>query len=129
MGLHQDREKGVELWLQAGELGCAASFYSIAEAYYKGNGIKRGTKKAKESYCKHYCELAAMRGNVKAMHSLGCIEGDAGNLDRAMKHFMISAGAGHDYSLENIKRGFMHGLATKDDFDKALRSHKQVKDE
>ena len=37
-----------------------------------------------------------MGGNVTARHNLGMLEESAGNMDRAVKHFMISAGAGHD---------------------------------
>ena len=47
MGFPQDREKAMELWLRAGELGDASAFSSIADAYYKGNGVERDFKKAK----------------------------------------------------------------------------------
>ena len=124
MGLRQDDEKAMELWLKAGELGCVAAYYSIGNAYYNGDGVERDLKKAK-----HYYELAAMGGNAKARHNLGISEMDAGNMDRAVKHFMISAGAGHDGSLDAIRGCFMLGHATKDDFEKALRAHKEAKDE
>ena len=42
---------------------------------------------------------------------------------------MIAAGAGDDNSLERIWGAFMAGLATKDDYEKALRAHKGAKDE
>ena len=77
----------------------------------------------------HYYELAAMRGHVKARHNLGIVEENAGNMDRAMKHYMISAGAGCDDSLEAIRECFMNGDVAKDDFEKALRSHKEASDE
>ena len=50
-------------------------------------------------------------------------------MNRAVKHWMISAGAGHDNSLKNIRACFMNGHATKDDFEKALRAHKEANDE
>ena len=78
----------------------------------------------------YYYELAAMGGNVFARHNLGCLEGDDfGNKKRAVKHFMIAAGAGHDDSLEEIQQLFLYGHATKDEFEKALRAHKEAKDE
>ena len=40
MGLPQDYEKAMELWLRAGELGCAMSYYNIADAYYMGKAWK-----------------------------------------------------------------------------------------
>ena len=42
---------------------------------------------------------------------------------------MISAAAGYDDSLDAIRRCFMDGHASKDDFEKALRAHKEAKDE
>ena len=42
---------------------------------------------------------------------------------------MIAAGAGHDDSLTKIRDCFMNGYATKDDFEKTLRAHKDAKDE
>ena len=56
-------------------------------------------------------------------------EGNAGNMDRAVKHWMISAGTGKDSSLGAIRRSFMNGNTTKDDFEKALRAHKEANDE
>ena len=42
---------------------------------------------------------------------------------------MISAMAGHDLSLDMIKKGYTHGEVTKEDFAKALRAHKEHTDE
>ena len=42
---------------------------------------------------------------------------------------MISAGAGHDESLKGIRQCYMAGHATKDDFEKALRAHKEAQDD
>ena len=79
---------------------------------------------------KYYLECAAMEGNVVARHNLGRLEEDAGNMNRAMKHYMISACAGCDDALKEIQEGFFNGHdATKDDFDKALRAYKEAKDE
>mgnify|MGYP000184238260 CR=1 FL=1 len=46
-----------------------------------------------------------------------------------MKHWMIAAGVGVDKSLKEIQKGFMNGHVTKDEFEKALRAHKESKDE
>ena len=42
---------------------------------------------------------------------------------------MIAGGAGDDDSLKNIRECFMNGHATKHDFEKALRVHKDATDE
>ena len=78
---------------------------------------------------KYYYELAAMGGSITARHNLGACEKDAGNMDRAVKHWMIAAGAGCDKSLKAIRVCYLDGDATKDDFEKALRAHKEAKDE
>ena len=124
MGLPQDYREAIKLWIRAGELGCAESYYNIADSYYNGEGVGRNMKKSK-----HYCELAAMGGYAKARHNVGNFEHIAGNADRAVKHYMIAAESGFDKSLEEIRDGFMHGVVTKEDFEKALRAHKESKDE
>ena len=82
-----------------------------------------------ENKAKYYYELAAMGGNMVARYNLGNNDYVAGNMVRAMKHYTISAGAGHDKSLKKIRECFLNGYATKDDFEKALRAHKEAKDE
>ena len=42
---------------------------------------------------------------------------------------MISSGAGYDESLDNIRQCYLEGHATKDDFERALRAHKEANDE
>ena len=113
----------MELWLRAGELGCACAYYNVADTYFKGEGVERDMKKAK-----YYDELASIGGDANSRHNLGFEEMKAGNLGRAMKHWMIGARAGHDSSLEKIQECFMNGYATKNDFESALRAHKESKD-
>ena len=50
-------------------------------------------------------------------------------MDRAVKHWMIAAGAGDDNALTAIQSCFMGGHVTKDDFEMALRGHKKAEDE
>ena len=123
-GLRQNHNKGMKLWLRAGELGDATAYTNIGNSYCAGTGVERDENKAK-----YYYGLAAMGGSAAARHNLGNWERRAGNFDRAMKHWMISAGAGLDESLEIIRHLFMNGHATKDYFEKALRAHKEAKDE
>ena len=70
-----------------------------------------------------------MGGDVEARHNLGAFEGNAGNMTRAVRHWLISAGVGYDESLEAIRNLYLIGHATKDVFERALRAHKQAKDE
>ena len=66
---------------------------------------------------------------MKARHNLGLFEYTAGNMERAVKHWMIGAGAGFDNSLDGVRHSFEEGLATKDDFEIALRTHQAAKDD
>ena len=117
-GLPQDYAKALELWHQAGELGCAASYNNIGFAHDNGEGVERNEKKAI-----HYYQLAAMRGNSFARHNLGDLEKETGNTDRALKHFMIAVESGDNESLKEIKELCKDGNATKDDYAKALKAY------
>ena len=56
-----------------------------------------------------------MGGHVHARYNLGYTE--------AQKHVMISAGTGHDESLDKVKSGFRNGIVTKDEYEGALRAY------
>ena len=117
-GLSRDNEKAVKLWRRAGELGCATSYFNIGVAYDLGDGVERDEKKTV-----HYYKLAAMGGDVDARYNIGCSERDAGNDDRALTHFLLAAGGGHDRSLSAILEMFKNGHATKEDYTQALRTY------
>ena len=55
------------------------------------------------------------------------MEMDSGNFDRALKHFMISAEAGYDYSLEKIRQCSLQGHASKDDLKRLCGLTKKLK--
>lgn len=120
-GIHgkpQDYQKANELMLKGGELGCAEAYYNLGLSYKIGRGVAIDEKKAK-----YYWELAAMGGNVLARHNVGALEGQAGNIDRALKHFAIAAKAGDVEALDMIKYGFMDGDVTKDEYANILRAY------
>ena len=114
--LPQDDEKANELWLQAGKLGCAEAYHNLSLYFY---GI-RNQKKAE-----YFCELAAMGGYVYARSNLADNEYNAGNYERAYKHYMIAAKAGDKDSLDEVKDGFMRGFIAKDEYASTLRAHQK----
>ena len=114
-GLPQSCTKALELWHQAGKLGYSEAYYNIGNAYYFSEGV--GTDKKKKAI--HYWELAAMKGEAMARNNLGVI-GEAGNMDRALKHYMIAVEGGYKDSLNNIKELHKAGKATKNDYATAL---------
>ena len=67
---------------------------------------------------KYYYELAAIGGDANARYCLGLLEKQAGNMDRAQKHWMIAVDGGSKKSLENIRASYSDGHATKDDYTK-----------
>ena len=117
LGLPQNADKALELWHRAAELGHVGSYYNIGSAYFHGRGVGRDETKAI-----HYWELAAIGGDVKSRHNLGIFEIKTGNTERALKHFMIAVGSGHNWSLKKIKQLYAKGHATKDDYANALRA-------
>ena len=117
-GLAQNYAKALELFHQASELGNVTAYLGIGDAYDCGRGVRVDKKKAM-----HYYELAAMGGEVMARHNLGIMEEEAGNMDRALNHWMIAVKDGNSGSLENIKRLYGYGHATKDDYANALKSY------
>ena len=70
-----------------------------------------------------------MNGDIEGRHNLGCLEGHAGNNHRAVKHFILSAKAGHKKSLDTVKGGFRKGYVTKDEYANTLRAYQRAHDE
>jgi len=97
----RDLAKANELFLKAGELGCASGYLAVGENYRLGKGVEIDKTKAK-----YYYELAAMKGSVHARHNLGCEEEQAGNLHRAYKHYLLAARAGFERSKNAVKGGW-----------------------
>ena len=117
-GLPQDYAKASELWHRASKLGYAKSYCSIGCVYYNGIGVEVNKKKAN-----HYFELAAMQGDSMARYNLGEMEEKEGNMERALKHYMIAVKDGENISLKQIKEFYSKGFATKEDYTRALQSY------
>ena len=119
-GYPKDHKKSLELLLRSAELGYASAYNGIGNAYEFGRGVEIDMKTAV-----HYYELAAMRGDSMARKNLGVIEEEEGNIDRSIKHFMIAAKSGHNESMDQIKRVYSNGEATKDDYTRALQLYQE----
>jgi len=115
-GFSQDYTKALELWHRAAELGYSEGYLGIGNAYLYGRGVEVDEKKAR-----HYYELAAMAGDEAARYNLGLDEWRAGNMERALKHWMIAARDGYSNSLKQVKRLYTHEQATKEDYTRALQ--------
>ena len=96
--------------------------YNLSIMYQKGKGV------AKDMKTVYHLEEAAIGGHPRARNNLGCYEEYNGRIDRAMKHWVISAKLGHDFSLDTVKKGYVQGLACKEDYETALRGHQAAVD-
>ena len=119
-GLPQDYNKVFAFHHRAAELGYAKAYTSIGHAYCTGRGVVVDKKMAI-----HYFELAAMRGEASARHNLGFTEFQRGNVNRALKHYLIAVRDGHDGSLKNIQQLYSDGHVPKDEYAKALRLYQE----
>jgi len=119
-----DYEKAVELFYRAADLGHAGGYYRLGICYENGQAVIKNDKTAK-----HYYELAAIAGDAKARHNLSVMEGKAGNIKRAYRHSIIAASSGSEESLALVKRGYMCGMVTKDEYTTTLRAYQELHDE
>jgi len=121
----KDYRKAFGLFLQGTELGSCRAHYVIASVYLNGElGVAKDMNKAL-----HHLKLAAIGGHESARHNLGVFEYKHGDMDLAMKHFIIAAKSGLDESLKQVGQGYKRGFVTKDDYASALRAHKESLDE
>ncbi|KAL7542296.1 hypothetical protein ACHAXR_013397 [Thalassiosira sp. AJA248-18] len=90
--------------------------------YDSGKFMENDEKKAL-----HHYQCAAMGGCEQSRYNLGClgIDRDRGNVERAIKHWMVAATAGGNRSLKSIRNVFLLGQATKAEYEKALRVHQK----
>ncbi|KAK1741570.1 Sel1-like repeat family protein [Skeletonema marinoi] len=123
--LHQEEDYGSALayWKKAAELGNAEAHYVVSNIYWEGKGVEKDIKKAI-----YHLEKAAIDGHPFARYNLGCIEGNNGRKDRAVKHYIIAASLGHDTSLEDLRECYAEGSVQKEDFAAALRAHQAAVD-
>jgi TPR repeat protein len=118
-----DSEGAVQYWSNAAELGEMDAHHNLSCMYRLGEGVERDAKK--EVY---HLEEAAIGGHPVSRHNLGCYEEENGNIERAVKHFIIAAKLGYDDALEAVKDCFSDGFVNKEDFEAALRGHQAAVD-
>jgi len=124
VGLRQDNAKALELLHKSAKLGNHFAHHNLSVCYHNGDIVEKDTRKAT-----YHRQLAAMAGCVHARYNLGCEEDDTGNMDRAYKHWMISANDGFDLSMKEVQEGHKSGFVTKDDYAKTIRAHGNSIDE
>ena len=118
-----DYGKAVEYYTKSAELGDANAHACLGIAYYDGDGVEKDTKKAV-----YHFEQAAIGGHPSARGLLGYHEMENGRFERAAKHFMIAANLGDEKALQEVKRLFMQGIVSKEEYAAALWGHQAAVD-
>jgi len=118
-----DLEGAFQYWTKAAELGNMEAHYNLSRLYADGQGVERDLKKKV-----YHLEEAAIGGHPYARYNLGNHEFRNGRTGRATKHYIIAAKLGHDDALECVKKDFVNGYASKEDYEAALRGHQAAMD-
>ena len=113
-----DYEAAIKYLTSAAALGDVRAHYQLSCLYGEGKGVEKDEKKFL-----HHLEKAAIGGHPDARHNLACKEGQSGQYDRAMKHYIIAANLGHDKSMGALKQAYKARFISKEDFAAALRGH------
>ena len=71
----------------------------------------------------HHLEEAAIGGHPLARHYLGGEEWNNGNVERAVKHWIIAATQGQDDSIKALMKAFKEGHVSKEVLATALRAN------
>jgi tetratricopeptide (TPR) repeat protein len=118
-----DYSSAFEYYTKAAILGHVEAHCQLAGCYEWGEGVEKDKKK--ELY---HLEEAAIGGHPMARYNLGCHEGNSGRMERAIKHFIIAANQGHDGAIEVLRRQYVIGNISKENFAAALRAYQAAVD-
>ena len=113
-----DYESAFKYWTKAAELGDVEAHYNLSIMYKKGQYVEKNEKK--EIF---HLEEAAIGGHAYARYNLGCHEERNGEMVRAVKHWIINANLGDDWSIQTLKDCYKDGKISKEDFAATLRAH------
>jgi TPR repeat protein len=135
------RDEQVEDNMKRVEANDAFSICMLADSYYHGlNSFQQDQTKGmvvvrriitwltfiREGILKkakfHY-EAAAMAGNEAARNSLGCIEFESGNIERAIKHWTIGASAGGYIAMHHLRICFEKGHVSRESMNSTLADY------
>ena len=123
-GRAKDDLKALDCWIQAVELGSPGACKDIGECYFEGWGVSKDMGRSD-----FFLRVGALRGHISARHNIGCSEYGLGNYEIGIHHWKIAAEAGHQLSLNELRRifnadGKMPGkeLISKEEMDTAYRS-------
>jgi tetratricopeptide (TPR) repeat protein len=113
-----DYDDALKYFTKAAELGDVDAHFQLGDMYYEGEGVEKDDEKAV-----YHWEKAAIGGHPYARHLLAICEEGRGNIERAVKHFIIAAKLGFEESMKILWEHYSDGNITKEDLDSTLRTH------
>jgi TPR repeat protein len=118
-----DNDKALKYWTKAAKLEDIDAHNQLGVMYWEGGVVEKDEEKAVYHY-----EKAAIGGHPIARYNLGCYEGRSGNIERAVKHFVIAANLGDEDSMKELWKHYSKGNINKNDLEATLRTHKAAID-
>ena len=116
-----DYQSAFEYWSMAAELGDVEARFRLSVMYCDVR--ERGVENEKEKYI-HHAEKAAIAGHPHARVLLGFNEMlNHGNVERAVKHYIIAATHGYDTSIKYLIDTFKTGFMSKEELTSTLRAY------
>jgi len=113
----------LEYLSKAAELGDLDAHCQLGMMYEEGEGVEKDEEKVMYHWGK-----AAIGGHPIARHNLAVIERGNGNMERAVKHFIIAANLGNEGSMKELWKHYSAGNITKEELDATLRTHQTAID-
>ncbi len=113
-----DYDGAFEYYTKATELGDIDAHYYLGCMYGNGEGAAKDEGKAV-----HHYEKAAIGGHPLARHNLAYYEAKNGNVEKAVKHWIIAANLGYDDSMKVLLPIYKNGHITKEQYGATLRTH------
>ena len=119
----ENYKQAFEYYTRSAALGTLEAHRELAVMYRLGLGIEKDVGKSI-----HHLEKASIGGHPSARCMLGDYEHSNGNIERAVKHWIISANLGYDDSITKLMEAFKNGFVEKDVLATTLRAHKAAVD-
>jgi tetratricopeptide (TPR) repeat protein len=110
-GLHQDREKAIELYARSANLGSSKAHFYLGGVYQEGGDL---------NMAKFHWEVAAIAGHELARDNLGIMDYNSGKYEQAAKQWKIAASAGHHKAMYNLRVDFEEGALSRESIDSIL---------
>jgi hypothetical protein len=118
-----DYSSAFELYTKAAELGELEAHYKLSLMFNLGYSVEKDMGKVV-----YHLEEAVIGGHPTARYNLGRHEWRNGNIERAVKHWVIAATQGDDESIKMLMGSFKKGMVSKEDLAAALRAHQVAVD-